>query len=76
MAALEAKDSVNRVAVITKGNILKSNSAVASGGINAVLDENDKNGIEKHIEDTLKSAKGLADKKSVSYMCSEAPCKS
>ncbi|MDR0580299.1 MAG: FAD-dependent oxidoreductase [Campylobacteraceae bacterium] len=73
MAALEAKDGVNKVAVITKGNILKSNSAVASGGINAVLDENNKSGIERHIEDTLQSAKGLADKKSVSYMCGEAP---
>lgn len=37
MAAIEAKSETNRVAIITKGNIFKSNSAVASGGINAVL---------------------------------------
>ncbi|MDR1555386.1 MAG: FAD-dependent oxidoreductase [Campylobacteraceae bacterium] len=73
MAAIAAKDGINKVAVITKGNILKSNSAVASGGINAVLDENDKEEIEKHIDDTLKSAKGLANKKSVSYLCRQAP---
>ncbi|MDR3345930.1 MAG: FAD-dependent oxidoreductase [Campylobacteraceae bacterium] len=73
MAALEAKDGSNRVAVITKGNVLKSNSAVASGGINAVLDDNDKEGIAKHVEDTLESAKGLADKKTVTYMCKKAP---
>ncbi|MDR2100560.1 MAG: FAD-dependent oxidoreductase [Campylobacteraceae bacterium] len=73
MAALAAKDGMNRVAVITKSNILKSNSAVASGGINAVLDENNKESIEKHIDDTLKSAKGLADRKTVNYMCREAP---
>ena len=41
MAAIEAKSETNSVAIITKSNIFKSNSAVASGGINAVLDEND-----------------------------------
>ena len=37
MAAIEAKTDTNRVAIITKGNIFKSNSAMASGGINAVF---------------------------------------
>lgn len=72
MAAIEAKKDNNKVAVITKGNLFKSNSAMASGGINAVLDMNDKQEIQKHIDDTLKGAKGLADKKAVSYMCNRA----
>ena len=31
MAAIEAKEERNRVALITKGNIFKSNSSMASG---------------------------------------------
>ena len=73
MAAIEAKTSTNKVAVITKGNIFKSNSSLASGGINAVLDKNDTHEIKKHIDDTLKGGYGLSDKKSVSYMCNRAP---
>ena len=73
MAAIEAKTSSNKVAVITKGNIFKSNSSLASGGINAVLDKNNTHEIKKHIDDTIKGGYGLSDKKSVSYMCNRAP---
>ncbi len=69
MAAIEAKTDTNRVAIITKGNIFKSNSAMASGGINAVLDPEDKSALESHIEDTFKSSKGLGDRKNITYMC-------
>lgn len=72
MAAIEAKTEKNKVAVITKGNLFKSNSSMASGGINAVLDTNNKAEIDKHINDTLKGAKGLSNKKAVSYMCNQA----
>jgi succinate dehydrogenase/fumarate reductase flavoprotein subunit len=73
MAAIEAKSETNSVAIITKGNIFKSNSSVASGGINAVLDPNDEAEIQKHIDDTLKSAQGLGNKKAIGYMCRQAP---
>lgn len=73
MAAIEAKSETNSVAIITKSNIFKSNSAVASGGINAVLDPNDEVEIQKHCDDTLKSSKGLGDKKAISYLCHQAP---
>lgn len=72
MAAIEAKTDTNKVAVITKGNLFKSNSSMASGGINAVLDVNDKAEIDKHISNTLKGGKGLSNKKAVSYMCNRA----
>ncbi len=72
MAAIEAKTEKNRVAVITKGNLFKSNSSMASGGINAVLDPNDKTEINKHIKDTLNGGKGLGDKRAVTYMCDRA----
>lgn len=71
-AAIEAKTSSNKVAIITKGNIFKSNSSLASGGINAVLNQDHKM-ISKHIQDTLKGTKGLGDKKAVEYMCHQAP---
>ncbi len=72
MAAIEAKTQINKVAIITKGNIFKSNSSMASGGINAVLDLNDKEAIQSHINDTYKSSKGLGDLKSITYMCNQA----
>jgi succinate dehydrogenase/fumarate reductase flavoprotein subunit len=69
MAAIEAKTPNNKVALITKGNIFKSNSSLASGGINAVLDSSNSEEIRKHIKDTTESAKGLGDIKSILYMC-------
>jgi len=74
MAAIEAKsDTSLKVAIVTKGNLFKSNSSLASGGINSVLDKNDKEGISKHINDTLKGSYGLANIKAVTYMCEQAP---
>lgn len=73
MAAIEAKSEHNSVAILTKGNIFKSNSAIASGGINAVLDEKDEAEIQKHINDTMESSKGLGDRKAISYLCHQAP---
>jgi succinate dehydrogenase/fumarate reductase flavoprotein subunit len=70
-AAIEAKAGNNKVAIITKGNIFKSNSSLASGGMNAVLN-NKLSDIQKHIDDTIKGAKGLGDEKAISYMCKEA----
>jgi succinate dehydrogenase / fumarate reductase flavoprotein subunit len=72
MAAIEAKTEQNKVAVISKSNIFKSNSSMASGGINAVLDHNDTQALNAHINDTLKSAKGLGNKKAITYMCMQA----
>jgi succinate dehydrogenase / fumarate reductase flavoprotein subunit len=72
MAAIEAKDEGNKVALISKGNVFKSNSSIASGGINAVLDTNNTNEINQHIQDTLNSAKGIGDKKTIIYMCKQA----
>lgn len=73
MAAIEAKTYGNKVAVITKGNLFKSNSALASGGINAVLDKKNINEIKQHIEDTYKASYKLGDKKAITYMCNRAP---
>jgi len=72
LAAIEAKSGTNRVALLTKGNLFKSNSSLASGGINAVLDVKNKKEVLKHIDDTLNSTYGLGDKKAIAYMCKRA----
>jgi len=72
MAAIEAKEGQNRVALITKGNLFKSNSSMASGGINAVLDPTNTKEINQHIYDTFSSAKGIGKRKAISYMCKQA----
>ena len=73
MAAIEAKNRNNKVAMMTKGNLFKSNSSMACGGINAVLDKHNSSEIAKHINDTLKGSYGLGDKEAISYMCKRAP---
>lgn len=73
MAAIEARSTNKKVALITKGNLFKSNSSMASGGINAVLDYGDSDAIDKHIEDTLKGSYGLGDEKSIETLCKHAP---
>jgi succinate dehydrogenase/fumarate reductase flavoprotein subunit len=74
MAAIEIKedDPLIKVGVITKGNLFKSNSSMASGGINAVLDSSNQKEVVKHIEDTLKGSYGLGDRKAITYMCDRA----
>lgn len=72
MAAIEAKTENNKVALISKGNVFKSNSSMASGGINAVLDPTNIKELNQHITDTLDSSKDLGDKKTITYMCKRA----
>jgi len=68
--ALEASKK-GKVAVITKKELMESNSNYAQGGIAAVLDKHDS--FEKHIEDTLKAGCYLNDKKAVEIMVKESP---
>ena len=70
-AALRAKELGANVLVVTKSYPTRSQTSMAQGGINAVLDES-QDSVAFHIEDTLKSSQGLADKKVVEYVCSEA----
>jgi len=72
-AALYAKKSGNKVAVLTKSNPFRSSSAVASGGINAVIDTTAYDSIEQHISDTFLGASGLGYKETIKKMCEDAP---
>lgn len=58
------------VLVITKNKIKENNTNLAQGGIAVVMSKEDS--IEKHIEDTLKTGKGLSDKKAVKLLVTGA----
>ncbi len=70
-AAIAAKQNGADVTVVTKEYPTRSQTCMAQGGINAAIGDGDS--VESHIADTLKSAKGLADEKAVTLMCSKAP---
>ncbi len=68
--ALEAS-KFGKVAIVTKKELMESNSNYAQGGIAAVLDKKDS--FKKHLEDTLKAGCYLNDKNAVEIMVKEAP---
>ncbi|PNV83241.1 MAG: hypothetical protein C0627_06875 [Sulfurimonas sp.] len=72
-AALYAKKSGLKVAVITKSNPFRSNSSVASGGINAVIDLSAYDSVERHVNDTVAGSDGLSHRANIQSMCAEAP---
>ena len=71
VAALNAHAKGVKVKVLTKEYPTRSQTCMAQGGINAVLSDSDS--IESHIQDTLKSAGGLADENAVKTLCQQAP---
>ncbi len=71
-SALSARKAGMRVAVLTKSNPFRSNSAVASGGINGVLYTDHEDSIRQHIEDTIKGADGLIVRRAIEKMCKGA----
>jgi len=72
-SALYAKRAGCSVAVLTKGNPFRSNSAVASGGINAVINLAEFDSIQGHINDTIEGSDGLSHDVNIQNMCKEAP---
>ena len=72
-AALAAKSRGASVLVAGKNYPNNSQTSMAQGGINAALGNKDEDSIQSHINDTIKSARGLCDEKMVEKMCSQAP---
>ncbi len=60
------------VTLVTKKSLSTSNTNWAQGGIAGVLDVNDKNAIDAHVDDTLISGAGLCDEKVVRSVVMEA----
>lgn len=71
-AALNARRAGLHVALVCKSNPLRSNSAVASGGINAVLKSTRNDSIRDHIADTLNGADKLGRFSAASAMATGA----
>ncbi|MCK9453715.1 MAG: FAD-dependent oxidoreductase [Sulfurimonas sp.] len=73
VAALNAHENGAEVTIITKEYPTRSQTCMAQGGINAVLSDKEGDSVEVHVQNTLKSANGLADERAVRHMCQEAP---
>ncbi len=71
--ALEASQNGAKVLVVGKSYPTNSQTSMAQGGINSALGNMDDDSVASHIEDTLKSAKGLADEVMIRKMCEDAP---
>jgi succinate dehydrogenase/fumarate reductase flavoprotein subunit len=72
VAALNAHKSGAKVTVLTKEYPTRAQTSMAQGGINAALSNAGSDSVEDHIQNTLKSAQGLANEEAVRLMCSEA----
>ncbi len=72
VAAIAAKESGASVKVVGKSFPTRSQTSMAQGGINAAMANVEEDSVEAHIQDTLKSAQGLADESAVRKLCEEA----
>ena len=72
-AALSAKKNGAKVLVVGESYPTRSQTSMAQGGINAVLDNSKGDSVQKHMEDTIKASHNLADPKMVKMMCEDAP---
>ncbi len=72
-AAIEASKYDLKIGIMSKTNPLKSNSSMASGGINAALATMEEDTPANHGADTYKGSAGLGNKKIIDILCAEAP---
>jgi L-aspartate oxidase len=69
-AALEIEPTLN-VTILTKGELVQSNSSYAQGGIAGVLDADDH--FQSHVNDTLIAGGALCDRRVVQTVVEQAP---
>ncbi len=73
-ATLTIAGSGHRVQLFSLFEVMRSHSACAQGGINAVLDtKGQHDNVQQHILDTLKGGSYLANQPPVKSMCEDAP---
>lgn len=60
-----------KIVLVTKKELMESNTKYAQGGIAIVLDENDT--FEAHVQDTLTAGDGLCDKEVVELVVKNGP---
>jgi succinate dehydrogenase/fumarate reductase flavoprotein subunit len=73
VAAINAHENGAKVRVITKEYPTRSQTCMAQGGINAALGNVGEDSIAAHIQNTLKSAHGIANEEAVRLLCESAP---
>ena len=73
VAAINAHESGAKVRVITKEYPTRSQTCMAQGGINAALGNASDDSVEAHVQNTLKSAHGIANEDAVRHLCESAP---
>jgi len=73
VAAINAHNQGTKVRVITKEYPTRSQTCMAQGGINAAFGNAGKDSVEAHIQNTLKSAHGIANEEAVRLLCESAP---
>ena len=71
-AALSAKEKGALVLVASEGFPTRSQTCMAQGGINAALANEQEDSVALHIEDTLRSSKGLGSAIMIEKMCEGA----
>ncbi|NPA59255.1 MAG: FAD-binding protein [Epsilonproteobacteria bacterium] len=72
VSAIYAHEAGAKVRVITKEYPTRSQTCMAQGGINAALGNVSEDSVQAHIDNTLKSAHGLADLDAVHFLCKNA----
>jgi succinate dehydrogenase / fumarate reductase flavoprotein subunit len=72
VSALHAHKAGAKVLVVTKEYPTRAQTSMAQGGINAAFGNMGEDSVEAHIQNTLKSAHGIADEKAIEFMCLEA----
>jgi len=73
VSAIHAKNAGANVLVLTKEYPTRSQTCMAQGGINAALGNAQTDSVEAHIQNTLKSAHGLANEDAIRFLCENAP---
>lgn len=71
--AIENASKGSHVILVSPFPSERSQSVLAAGGINAVLDTDNGDSIEQHIADTLKGGCNIAGEKAVRGLCTAAP---
>lgn len=71
-AASKLADAGHQVSVITKQRPKDSSTNWAQGGIAAILDKTNHEGMEAHVQDTLRSGDGACDEEVVRSIIGEA----
>jgi L-aspartate oxidase len=61
-----------QVVIVTKNDLIESNSKYAQGGI-AIVTDAMHDSFEKHIEDTMRAGAGLNDREVVEFVIKEGP---